>query len=259
MNKSQKGFSAIEGLLILIILGIIAGTSWYVLDSNKKTDNLLNAADNSKILNASNSKNKNNKTNQNEDWLTYKNEDAGLTFKYPASWSNKETDVQKSDKGEFWGVEGEVTSPDGKKMEWKFMVAGGKGGQCAPKEGDVAFRPGNKCPSKQILSVEKATEVKRAKTSFRDMFEDALIITRTKYMNTSDNKITYQICLDPFYTGKTYKNEAPTAGAPTMALLFPCQYWSTGLNAKYEVKNEADFNSPDAKTAEKIMKTFDAI
>lgn len=34
MRKNQKGFSAIEGLLILVIVGIIGGTGWYVWDRN---------------------------------------------------------------------------------------------------------------------------------------------------------------------------------------------------------------------------------
>lgn len=47
MSKNQKGFSAIEGLLIFIIVAIIAGVGWYVWDSNKKTNDILNNAEKS--------------------------------------------------------------------------------------------------------------------------------------------------------------------------------------------------------------------
>ncbi|HEX5448017.1 MAG TPA: hypothetical protein VFW90_02335 [Candidatus Saccharimonadales bacterium] len=44
MNKTQKGFAALEGLLILIIIAIIGGTGWYVWHSKNQTDNTLDRA-----------------------------------------------------------------------------------------------------------------------------------------------------------------------------------------------------------------------
>ncbi len=41
MKFNQKGFSAIEGLLILIIVGALAGVGWYVFNAKNKTDNTL--------------------------------------------------------------------------------------------------------------------------------------------------------------------------------------------------------------------------
>ncbi len=38
MNKNQKGFSAVEGLLILVIIGIIGVVGWYVVNSKDKTN-----------------------------------------------------------------------------------------------------------------------------------------------------------------------------------------------------------------------------
>jgi type II secretory pathway pseudopilin PulG len=40
MKKNQSGFSAVESLLILVIVGILAGVGWYVLERNSKQDNL---------------------------------------------------------------------------------------------------------------------------------------------------------------------------------------------------------------------------
>jgi hypothetical protein len=45
MKKNEKGFNVIEGMLIFVIVAILAGTGWYVWDSNKKTNTLLNSAD----------------------------------------------------------------------------------------------------------------------------------------------------------------------------------------------------------------------
>jgi uncharacterized protein (UPF0333 family) len=38
MNKTQKGFAALEALLILILVAIIGGTGYYVWHSQKQTD-----------------------------------------------------------------------------------------------------------------------------------------------------------------------------------------------------------------------------
>lgn len=42
MNKNQKGFTAIEGLLILIIVGMVGITGGYVWHSKKAADNIYN-------------------------------------------------------------------------------------------------------------------------------------------------------------------------------------------------------------------------
>lgn len=43
--KTNKGFTVIEGLLILVILGILGSTGWYVWDSQHKTTDAFNNAD----------------------------------------------------------------------------------------------------------------------------------------------------------------------------------------------------------------------
>jgi len=49
--KNQKGFSAVEGLLILVIVAIIGGTGYFVMSTQKKTNtNLDNAAQSSQVV-----------------------------------------------------------------------------------------------------------------------------------------------------------------------------------------------------------------
>lgn len=43
--KTSKGFTLIEGLLILVIVGLIGGTGWYVWSSHNKTNSILSSAD----------------------------------------------------------------------------------------------------------------------------------------------------------------------------------------------------------------------
>ena len=44
MKARQRGFSAVEGLLILVILGIVGFTSWYVFHSNNNANQAYNNA-----------------------------------------------------------------------------------------------------------------------------------------------------------------------------------------------------------------------
>jgi hypothetical protein len=45
MKINEKGFSAVEGLLILIIVSIIGGAGWYVWNANNKAQDSLDNAD----------------------------------------------------------------------------------------------------------------------------------------------------------------------------------------------------------------------
>jgi hypothetical protein len=91
MRKNQKGFSAVEGLLIFIIVAIIAGVGWYVWDSNKKTNNILNSADKSSNATPISTKKKTTTDKTTPDpysgWKGYTNSKYGISFKYPTTWA----------------------------------------------------------------------------------------------------------------------------------------------------------------------------
>lgn len=42
MNKNQKGFSVVEGLLIIVIAGLVAGVGWYVWQARKDNTTTAN-------------------------------------------------------------------------------------------------------------------------------------------------------------------------------------------------------------------------
>ena len=44
--KNQKGFAVLEGLLILVIVGILAGTGWYVVNAKRNADKALGSTTN---------------------------------------------------------------------------------------------------------------------------------------------------------------------------------------------------------------------
>lgn len=90
--KNNKGFSVIEGLLIMVILGIIGGTGWYVYNvQNKTTESLINAdAANSSAVNYKTSKTT--KPNITPDpttgsWVAVTSGAKRFSIKVPDGWS----------------------------------------------------------------------------------------------------------------------------------------------------------------------------
>jgi hypothetical protein len=84
MNKvkfNQKGFAALESLLILVIIGLIGGVGWYVVHTKHQTDKILSQAD--KISQSAPQKT----TSTTESKLsTYTSKLGGFTLKYPSDW-----------------------------------------------------------------------------------------------------------------------------------------------------------------------------
>jgi hypothetical protein len=235
-KSSSKGFS-IAGVLIVLVALIVTGIAgWYVYQSHKNTVSTdhVNKQRNDKMVS----------------WETYRNEKTGITFQYPDTWKVETTENKSPHDGGWDAVVGTVTSPEGRKLTWTYSNVGGSGGDCFPEPGNKPFQSGNNCSSKQILSVEKVRELKGNNQS--PFFSDhTLFVTRTKYQERgSDTEVKYQICLDP------YRDDQEPEPKTVMGLVFPCQFWRLGFNAKFEVKDEQAFNSSDAKTAERIMKTF---
>ena len=192
-------------------------------------------------------------------WATYANNAAKIGFKYPEGWTvqTSEAIYDTQNPPQLGQVSGIVVSPTNQNLEWTYVAWGGKGGGCSPDAEDVPFADGNTCSSKQIFSVETLPQIEGPKNR---LFKDGLIITKTKYRANNDSpiygrgKVIYQICLDPISD-----NELLPEVGTTMNLVFPCEFWSTGFNAKFEVKNEDAFNSDETKTAENIMRSFYAL
>lgn len=82
MSKQQDGFSAVEGLLILIIAGLIGFTGWYVWHSTKKTDDTLSSADKTAQSSNSTSTPKKSPTT-----INYTDDSKTYTLTYPKAWT----------------------------------------------------------------------------------------------------------------------------------------------------------------------------
>ena len=100
LQNNQHGFSAIEGLLILIAVAIIGGTGWYVYNANKKANTSYNSASQSSQSTVKFAKRKTAATttvtpNQSSDptagWATYASASGGFSLKYPKTWVTSES------------------------------------------------------------------------------------------------------------------------------------------------------------------------
>ncbi len=90
---NQKGFGAIEGLLIFIIVALIGGAGFYVYQSNKSNpDNAK--SDGQRVEDEETEKAPSTSIEKDEyaSWRTYKDTKFGFSFKYPNNWSTKEVD-----------------------------------------------------------------------------------------------------------------------------------------------------------------------
>ncbi len=197
--------------------------------------------------------------NQNEDtsltqeeWVEYRNEEARLKFNYPKGWVHAVDQTLFVDGTKNLGeVSGYLTSPHGKKLEWQYVVWGGKGGDCEFERNEVAFTEGNTCSSKHIYSAESLELSPQPESHLLDGNKKGLVLSKTKYQSNNSKNPTYQICLDDYYL-----LESRAWIGTRMGLMFECDFWSTGFNVKFEVNNKDDFNSEEAQIAEKIMRSF---
>ena len=78
MKKNQRGFSPIEGLLILVLVGLIGFVGWYVFHAKNSTDSFYSNSDKASSAASASVKN----------GITLKAySDDFVAFKYPAKWT----------------------------------------------------------------------------------------------------------------------------------------------------------------------------
>lgn len=90
MKVNQKGFSVVEGLLVIIALTLVGGIGYYVYQSNqdKKTDNSVTSQ-----TNEQSSKQEEKSTDKGPvhvGWKTYTSSAQKVSFEYPEGWFVRE-------------------------------------------------------------------------------------------------------------------------------------------------------------------------
>ncbi|MDB5169207.1 MAG: hypothetical protein JWO41_563 [Candidatus Saccharibacteria bacterium] len=125
MKINQKGFSAVESLLLFVVLAIIVGTGYFVFNSQKQANATLDAAN--ATASSSSVPTKKKIVAKTPKQLTFKSTLSSTTFKYPETWklSGGVTDGVSGNRDEY-----KLTSADGKVvLTWENGI-GGLGGAC---------------------------------------------------------------------------------------------------------------------------------
>jgi hypothetical protein len=244
--KNQKGFSAVEGMLILVIVGIIGGVGWYVWNSNNKANQSLDNASKASSTGVSQIKVSGFKVPS--DWLTYRNDDYGFSFKHPNDWKLKENSGVD---GRGVEVEVSVISPNATEVSF-IGDQGGKGGDCVDDQANNQHTV-RTCYTENILSVEK--------------------------LNTESSKgiYFYQVSYTPptrdggktFYSVNITDGEfgTPKVGSYLTDVPISIIYSKNGgdiitnFKGKDDAKNnsKAFFDTTEIKEATQILKTFNLL
>lgn len=78
MKRNQKGMLGIEGVLMLIIVGLLAFIGWYVWHTKQTTNATLNGAASQQIVPETEDPTK--------DWVSYSSAEGKFSLKYPKTW-----------------------------------------------------------------------------------------------------------------------------------------------------------------------------
>ncbi len=93
MKKNQNGFSAVEGLLILVIVGLLGGVGWYVWQNKQDDSSKTNISSSAKDEREDKAQEEVYKVP--EGYTLYENKELGFKFVYPKVYGNltKQPDV----------------------------------------------------------------------------------------------------------------------------------------------------------------------
>lgn len=83
MKKDQKGFSAVELLLVVVFVGLIGFVGWTVYQRQDKQNSQTTATQQTEKVPETYQRT----TTVPSDWKTFENEEYKLTFSYPSDWT----------------------------------------------------------------------------------------------------------------------------------------------------------------------------
>ncbi|MDB5169988.1 MAG: hypothetical protein JWN82_384 [Candidatus Saccharibacteria bacterium] len=92
--KNSDGFSALHILLMLVTVGIVGFTGWYVWNANNKADESLK--DTTSASSATKPAPAKKAVEPYANWQAYSSTVGNFTFKYPAEWTIKELSIEPS-------------------------------------------------------------------------------------------------------------------------------------------------------------------
>lgn len=83
IHRNQNGFSLLETLLIVIVIGILGTIGWYIAQSRNNSSKNSNTPKTSQVNESSSRKLPEGTSSRDGDYIVYTNAPLGLTFRYP--------------------------------------------------------------------------------------------------------------------------------------------------------------------------------
>lgn len=167
----MRGFSAMEVAIIVIAMGLVGGSGYYVYQQ---------ANNSPKEPEVSQTTNNDNEVAEKVTEEEYKSGPYGFSFKYPSNWELSQ-DMKNTDRG----MEGTITVTSPAKTKVTFTAdKGGRGGDCVDESADNE-RTTRTCHTLEILTLEELQTV--ANASRQVVYYNERKVTPP----TSANKETY--------------------------------------------------------------------
>jgi hypothetical protein len=164
---NNMGFSAVEALLILVVIGILGFTGWFVYHSQKLATKDYSSQSS---IQTSSTKKSTEPSDPYAGWKTYTSSFEKLTFKYPADWRSVTPEVPSTDPS---ADSFELKSPSNAlSISWDSEIDG-IGGACDP---DVM--PGGAAPAGQPSPCPYWTVTDKQKLTGADLYYVAGIVTK---------------------------------------------------------------------------------
>jgi hypothetical protein len=96
ISKDSDGFTVLYTILVLIIVGIVGFTGWYVWNTNTEAnENFKSGVNASSVAHSTPYKTKK-VVDPYANWQSYSSAVGNFTFKYPANWTLKEQSINSS-------------------------------------------------------------------------------------------------------------------------------------------------------------------
>lgn len=242
MQQTQKGFSAVITVLIIVIIGTVAAVGYKLARADAGQEQTRTETNKAEVKTAPTPAPK---ATMEVATKEYRNTEFGFSFQYPATWKYT-ADFRYTGRGANEG-EVSVTSPSGAIVTFRANL-GGKGGGCGdPNPADVPHRTAI-CSTREIL---KITQIQPAGTK-------AYPINLYHYKFTPGGE-NAQSEYGMFVDSGEY---APTTTGPTIGAIFPFSIMQ-GTKGNIEshtsggTRTSSDyFTSPQAKHTEQVLKSF---
>jgi hypothetical protein len=150
LSKSQDGFSAVEVLLLLVIVGIIGGVGYFVMNSQKKTNTTLEDTSKSQGE-VQKAEKKETKVDPTTKWLKYISQNGKYSASIPDGWEL--LTMKGEDNIHAWNMTN-ITYSEGKSAKVDVLDGGGRDGS------SIAFH----LIYNTDTHFEKNTDLKKVKT-----------------------------------------------------------------------------------------------